>query len=127
MCQRVHFRPTSLRPLRVPSVENGLDQAIKSETDRAESAETSLSERMDNMTLAGMKGVTPIESTNGSRTIFTFAQSLASANFYFVTLNGLIQDDEDCTIDHNAGELTYVSAPPAGSKVKVYYYTPSEL
>ena len=103
------------------------DEAIKSETDRAESAETSLSERMDNMTLAELKGVTPIESTNGSRTVFTFPQSLASASFYFVTLNGLIQDDEDCTIDQNAGELTYVSAPPAGSKVKVYYYNPSAL
>jgi hypothetical protein len=42
-------------------------------------------------------------------------------------MNGLIQDSDDCTFDKNTGDLTYVAAPPAGSKVKIFYYIPSEL
>jgi len=110
------------------SADASLDQAIKDEYSRAVQVETSIDTRMNAFAANTFNTLAAAESCDGTTDTFTFTSwNTTTYNVAFVTLNGLLQDSDDYTFDKGAGILTYMIAPPAGSKLKLYFWTAAVL
>jgi len=92
------------------------------------STDTSIETRMNAFKTGGYTIDAPIEDVDGVNTVFTFGSydpaSNKVPNTFFVTLNGLIQEEnEDYTINEATGEFTYSYVPANGSRVRLHGIT----